>query len=64
MIINREDPLSIKDLKIDGHDLERLGLLKGRVYGELLEKALDLVLEFPEKNNKDELIEFVKGKIS
>ena len=63
-IIEKKEPLSIKDLKINGNDLEYLGIEKGVLYGQLLNKALEWVLEFPEKNNKDELIEFIKGEIS
>ncbi len=58
-ILNNKDPLNRKDLDIDGNDLENLGIKKGKLYGELLDKALELVLEFPEKNNKEELTEYI-----
>ncbi len=58
-IINNKEPLNRKDLDIDGNDLENLGIKKGKLYGELLDKALELVLEFPEKNNKEELTEYI-----
>lgn len=58
-ILNNKEPLNRKDLDIDGNDLENLGIEKGKLYGELLDKALELVLEFPEKNNKEELTEYI-----
>ncbi len=58
-ILNNKEPLNRKDLDIDGNDLENLGIKKGKLYGELLDKALELVLEFPEKNNKEELTEYI-----
>lgn len=63
-IIERKEPLSRKDLEINGNDLEALGIEKGHIYTEILNKALDLVLEFPEKNNKEELIKYVQGLIN
>lgn len=63
-IIERKEPLSRKDLEINGNDLETLGIEKGHIYTEILNKALDLVLEFPEKNNKEELIKYVQGLIN
>lgn len=63
IILKNKEPLTKNDLKINGHDLEKLGIVKGKLYSELLEKALELVLEFPEKNNKEELVEFIKGEI-
>ncbi len=58
-ILNNKEPLNRKDLDIDGNDLENLGIKKGKLYGELLDKALELVLEFPEKNDKEELTEYI-----
>lgn len=58
-IFERHEPLSRKDLKINGRDLEALGIKKGNIYTEILNKVLDLVLEFPEKNNKEELEKYV-----
>lgn len=58
-ILNNKEPLNRKDLDIDGNDLGNLGIKKGKLYGELLDEALELVLEFPEKNNKEELTEYI-----
>lgn len=63
-IIEHKEPLSRKDLRINGNDLEALGIKKGKVYTEILNKALDLVLEFPEKNEKEELEKYVLSLIN
>lgn len=52
----KQDCLSLKDLAITGSDLIALGIKPGRQIGEILHKLLDLVLEEPERNTKEELI--------
>ena len=55
--------LSMKDLKVNGHDLmEKLDLPAGEGVGKLLERLLEHVLEHPEENDRDKLIELA-GKI-
>ena len=49
-------PHSIKELYIKGDDLLSIGIKKGPIIGNLLNKLLDVVLEEPSKNNKDDLI--------
>lgn len=61
-IISSKEALSVKDLAVSGRDLMELGL-SGPAIGEALKSALDLVLERPEANEKDELIAYIKGKI-
>ncbi len=63
-IIERKEPLSRKDLKINGRDLEALGIEKGHIYTEVLNKVLDLVLEFPERNSKEELKKYVLSLVN
>lgn len=63
-IIENKEPLSKKDLNINGYDLEALGIEKGSIYTELLDKALDLVLEYPGKNTKEELTEYILSLIN
>jgi tRNA nucleotidyltransferase (CCA-adding enzyme) len=63
-IFERKEPLSKKDLKINGNDLEALGIKKGPIYTEILNKVLDLVLEFPEKNIKEELEKYVLSLVN
>lgn len=50
------DCLSIKDLAIDGNDLIRLGY-KGPAIGKKLQELLLAVLDNPEQNTKEELLQ-------
>ncbi|KNF09973.1 tRNA nucleotidyltransferase/poly(A) polymerase [Gottschalkia purinilytica] len=59
-ILNKKEPLSFKDLKINGHDIMELGFSQGKVIGEILKYLLDKVLEDPSLNNKDKLFKLVK----
>lgn len=57
MVDQLHQPFSIKDLKINGHDLmEELNLKPGKELGEVLHALFDLVLEKPELNIKETLI--------
>lgn len=60
VIEKTKEPLSVKDLAINGHDLIGLGLKPGKLFGSILNNALELVLEQPEQNKKEILIEFAK----
>lgn len=51
--------LSIKDLAINGDDLLALGFEQGREIGVVLKKLLNAVLENPELNTKEMLLEMV-----
>jgi len=48
-------PLAIADLAIDGNDLIRLGIPKGRRIREILEQMLDAVLDDPTRNTAADL---------
>ena len=52
-------PFGLKDLKINGKDLNELGL-KGRIVGDILDKILDIVLENPLLNERRKLISLVE----
>lgn len=56
-IIEREEPISIKDLEVNGKDIIALGVKPGTVIGKILNELLDIVLDKPEMNNKDKLID-------
>lgn len=60
-IINEQQCLSIKDLKITGSDLISLGYQQGKDIGYILEKLLYTILEKPELNTYDELLEMAKS---
>ncbi len=53
----RGDCLSLKNLALDGKDLIRDGVKPGPALGELLQKLLADVLEHPEHNEKEYLLE-------
>ncbi|WP_330397001.1 CCA tRNA nucleotidyltransferase [Anaerovirgula multivorans] len=63
-ILNEKQPLSIKDLDINGNDLIKLGFKQGKQIGKVLNELLDVVLEEPEFNKKDKLIDYVKSKMT
>jgi len=58
-ILNEKQPLSIKDLKISGSDLIKLGVHQGKQIGIILNELMEIVLENPELNRKDSLMEIV-----
>lgn len=49
-------PLNITDLAINGRDLIALGMDEGKAIGHSLKLLLEVVLQEPEKNTKDQLI--------
>jgi len=64
IIEKTKQPMSVKDLAINGNDLIGLGLKPGRLFGSFLKNALELVLEQPKKNQKEILIEFAKREFN
>ncbi len=56
-IIEQQQCLTIKDLALTGKDLIALGMKPGKEMGETLKYLLDCVLEEPELNTKEKLIE-------
>lgn len=60
-IIKKQQCLSIKDLKINGEDLLSIGYKQGKEIGYVLNKLLDSILEKPELNTYDNLIELAKS---
>ena len=58
--VEREDScLNIRDLAVNGHDVMSLGF-NGREVGCALSLLLDAVIDERVKNNRDELLEFLK----
>lgn len=58
-IINSHDPLSLRDLAIKGKDIKELGINEGPLIGEILDRLMTLVLDNPEDNNKERLIQHI-----
>ncbi len=54
--------VSLKNLKINGFDLLSLGIKQGEKVGMLLNTLLDKVIETPELNDKEKLIQIVKDQ--
>ena len=48
--------VEIKDLAIDGNDLMAMGVPRGKRIGEVLNHLLQLVIETPDMNNRDQLL--------
>jgi len=59
-ILEAGDCLVLKDLAFSGKDLIAQGMRPGKELGETLQKLFEYVLENPEKNNKEDLLEFIK----
>ena len=57
----RGDCISLKMLAVTGGDLIAAGMKPGPQLGEVLERLLELVLEEPEKNTKEELLKAAGG---
>lgn len=61
-IIENDECVSLKDLKVTGADVIEAGVPMGREVGVMLSYLLDLVLEDPSKNNKETLLLLIKEK--
>lgn len=61
-VVARGDCTSVKALAIGGQDMMALGL-SGRAIGQRLNAALELVLENPEMNTRETLLNWVRGNL-
>lgn len=59
-VIEQEMCISLKDLVVTGSDLIAAGMKPGQELGRTLNDLLEVVLENPEMNNKESLMELVK----
>lgn len=59
-ILERGECVCIKELVVDGKDLIAAGVQQGKQIGEILNELLEIVLEEPEKNKKETLLNYVK----
>lgn len=65
MDIKEKQPcFSLKDLAINGQDLINMGFRQGREIGEILNRLLDMMIENPELNKKEKLIELARNMYS
>lgn len=61
-IISRGDCLTIKDMAVNGRDLINLGIKPGVELGEILKALLEMIIEEPDKNDREYLLSLVKDK--
>lgn len=59
-ILIEKQPLTLKDLAVNGHDLRQAGVEPGERMGLILNALLEKVLETPELNTKEELLKLIK----
>ncbi|NCI19739.1 HD domain-containing protein [Clostridium botulinum] len=62
-ILSEKQPLTVKDLDINGYDLIKLGIDQGKEIGIMLNKLLDIILKNPNLNNKEDLNAIVRSKM-
>ena len=63
-ILSADQCVSKKDMKINGRDLIDLGMEPGQKLGEILDKLYEMVLDDPELNDHEKLIEHANKIIS
>lgn len=59
-ILYDKPPLKVRDLAINGYDLMEIGIAPGPAMGKILNGLLEAVLENPENNKPDFLLELAK----
>lgn len=57
----QEYVFGVKDLKINGFDLIKIGIKPGKKLGALLSECLNVVIDDPELNDKEYLLQMVKN---
>lgn len=62
-ICRRQECLSLKDLAVTGSDLIALGMPPGKEMGTVLRELLELVLDEPKRNTREELLQISREKI-
>ena len=62
-VLKRGDCVSLKQLAVNGKDLIEMGAKPGKEIGEILEKLLEEVLNHPEKNKKEILMQQAENHI-
>ena len=55
--------VTLRQLKVTGRDLLKLGMQPGREMGDMLSELLELVIDDPEMNDKEKLCNYVKEKL-
>ena len=55
--------LYIKDLAVSGNDIKSIGIENGKEVGAMLKFALETVLDEPQMNEKQKLMEALKNRL-
>lgn len=63
-ILEKKQCVSLKTLAVTGSDLIAMGMKPGKGIGEMLNQLLELVLENPERNTREILLEEVSRRIA
>ena len=58
-IIEKGQCVSLKELAVTGRDLIRAGMKPGKEIGEKLNELLNLVIENPEMNTRETLLNYI-----
>lgn len=61
-VLTENDPLTVQDLAINGHDLIQLGLTPGPGIGQILQDLLEIVIQKPDHNQKEMLLDLVSAR--
>lgn len=61
-VLEEKECISLKELAVNGRDMIALGVPQGKRMGEILKELFELVLEEPERNNREELLALVKER--
>lgn len=61
-ILQQKECVSLKELAVTGSDLIRIGMKPGKELGDTLQMLLEEVLENPQFNEKEKLLEMVKER--
>jgi len=56
--LDKKPPFGPKDLALNGHDLMSLGYPEGPALGQILKKLVEVVLDEPERNTRQSLLEY------
>lgn len=58
--LDRKTPFNVRDLAVSGTDIMALGVPEGPDVGRILKELVEVVLDDPERNTKEVLLEIVK----
>jgi len=62
-VLRERPPLTLQDLAVTGHDLKGLGLDPGPLFGTLLHKLHERVLDDPSLNDRERLLRLVREEL-